>query len=249
MQNKPTTSNEPHQEGSIFHAQEPDPSPEQPSKNRKFSGQTKLVFRAKQVLERDNGKGGKKALPAGSNLIGKLLTSIDSRDLSSPIKVLLLYGGKFQNEEFIEKNTVLLGKANFSGKGERIFISFDKAISPTGQERQIVASALDSSDYANGIVGDVHSETAMRIAGTLGLTMVSSMSDVLTEKIAHGESGVVIPKANLRNAAYQGVSKVTAMEASRQAETIAQTPPYITLDAGVGLIVTLGALYGADNEQ
>jgi type IV secretory pathway VirB10-like protein len=208
-----------------------------------------LVFRAKQVLERDNGKSGKKALPTGSNLIGKLLTTIDSRDLSSPIKVLIPYGGKFQGEEFIEKNTVFIGKASYSGKGERVFISFDRAILPSGQEKSITASALDSSDYSNGIVGDVHSETGMRIAGSLGLTMVSSMSDVLTEKTAHGESGVVIPKANIRNAAFQGVSKISAMEASRQAETIAQTPPYITLDAGIDLIVTLGAIYGAENEQ
>ncbi len=89
----------------------------------------------------------------------------------------------------------------------------------------------------------------MRIAGTLGLTMVSSMSDVLTEKTTHGESGVTTPKANMKNAVFQGVSKVSEMEASRQAEAMAQTPPYITLDAGIDLIVTLGALYGADDGQ
>lgn len=248
-QKKPASVSEPHQEASTFQAQEPTNLPQPPAKTVNHSGQSKLAFRAKQVLERDNGKEGKKALPTGSNLIGKLLTAIDSRDLSSPIKVLLPYGGKFQSEQFIEKNTILLGKANYSGKGERIFISFDRAILPSGQERSITASALDSSDYSNGIVGDVHSETGMRIAGSLGLTMVSSMSDVLTEKTAHGESGVVIPKANMRNAAFQGISKVSSIEASRQAETIAQTPPYITLDAGIDLIITLGAFYGTENEQ
>lgn len=245
---KTTLATLPIQEASTFQAQEL-ANESTPTKQRstQYSGQSKLVFRAKQVLERTDGKNSKK-IPTGSNLIGKLLTALDSRDPSSVVKVLLPYGGKFQNEELIEKNTVLMGKATFSGKGERVFITFDRAISQSGQERSIVATALDSSDYSNGVIGDVHSETGMRVTGTLGLTMVASMADVLTEKTAYGESGVVVAKANMKNAGLQGVSKVSEMEASRQMETIAQTQPYITLDAGTDLIVTLGAFYGAENE-
>lgn len=208
----------------------------------------KLEYRAKQVLVRSDDKSSKKALPNGSNIIGKLLSAIDSRDLTSQVKVLLPYGANFKGEQFIEKNSMLIGKAHYSGKGERIYLSFDKAISPTGEEKQIMAMALDSSDYSNGIIGDVHSETGIRIAGTLGLTMVSSMTDVLTDKTAHGDFGATTPKPTMKNAVFQGVSKVSEMEAARHAEAMAQTPPYITLEAGTDIIISLTSAFGGENE-
>lgn len=210
--------------------------------------QSKLEYRAKQVLVRSDDKSSKKALPNGSNIIGKLLSAIDSRDLTSQVKVLLPYGANFKGEQFIEKNSMLIGKANYSGKGERIYLTFDKSISPTGEEKPIMAIALDSADYSNGVIGEVHSETGIRIAGTLGLTMVSSMTDVLTEKTAHGDFGATTPKPTMRNAVFQGVSKVTDMEAARHADAMAQTPPYITLEAGTDLIISLTSAFGGENE-
>jgi hypothetical protein len=210
--------------------------------------QSKIEYRAKQVLLRSDDKSFKKILPNGSNIIGKLLSAIDSRDLNSQVKVLLPYGASFKGEQFIEKNSMLIGKANYTGKGERIFITFDKSVSPSGDEKQIKASALDSSDYAFGIIGKAHSETGMRIAGTLGLTMVSSMTDVLTEKTVQSESGVVTPKSTMKNAIFQGVSDVSEMEAGRHAEAMAQTPPYVTLDSGIDLIISLSSAYGDDSE-
>lgn len=214
----------------------------------RITDQKKLEYRAKQVLIRSDDKSLKKNLPNGSNIIGKLLSAIDSRDLNSFVKVLLPYGANLKGEQFIEKNSMLIGKAHYSGKGERIYLNFDKAISPSGEERQITAMALDSSDYSNGIIGEVHSETGIRIAGTLGLTMVSSMTDVLTEKTAHGESGVITPKATMKNAVYQGVSKVSELEAARHTEAMVQTPPYITLESGTDLIISLTSAFGGENE-
>lgn len=216
--------------------------------NRSTSNSIKLSYRAKQVLERTDAKESKKGLPTGSNIIGKLLSAIDSRDLNGPIKVLLPYGASFKGEQFIEKNSLLIGKASYSGKGDRIFLSFDKAIMPSGEEKSIMATALDSEDYSNGLIGEVHSETTMRVAGTLGLTMISSMSDVLTEKTAHGEFGSTTPNATMKNAVLQGVSKVSELEAGRQAEAMAQTPPYITLEAGADLIISLNSSFGLENE-
>ena len=215
---------------------------------RNSNSPIKISYRAKQVLVRTDIKDLKKGLPTGSNIIGKLLSAIDSRDLSGPIKVLLPYGASFKGEQFIEKNSLLIGRASYSGKGERIFLSFDKAITPSGEEKSIMATALDSADYANGLIGEVHSETTMRVAGTLGLTMISSMTDVLTEKTAHGEFGSTTPNSTMKNAVLQGVSKVSEMEAGRQAEAMAQTPPYVTLEAGADLIISLNSSFGLENE-
>lgn len=198
-----------------------------------------IDFQAKQVIERGSEEGSHGSLPTGTNMIGKLLTAIDTRNLSSTIKVLLPYGASFNGEVYFEKGTVLIGNANFPGQGERVNMSFDKAVTPEGHEFKVSAHALDSSDYANGVIGDVHSETGLRVAGTLGLTMISGMADVLTEKSAHGESGVVTTKSTMKNAVTHGVSKVAEMEAARQAETMAKTPPYVTIEAGTDVIITL----------
>lgn len=83
---------------------------------RNSNSPIKISYRAKQVLVRTDIKDLKKGLPTGSNIIGKLLSAIDSRDLSGPIKVLLPYGASFKGEQFIEKNSLLIGRASYSGK-------------------------------------------------------------------------------------------------------------------------------------
>ncbi len=212
-----------------------------------FSSNGSIQYRAKQVISRDD-TNKKSQMPTGANFIGKLLTAVDSRDLSSLIKVLLPYGMKFKGEEFVERDSILIGKATYTGKGDRFFLTFEQAILPNGDEKPINAYALDTSDYSNGVVGEYHSESGVRIASTLGLTLVSGMADVLTEKTSLGDgfgsSGVVTMKSNMKNAAFHGVSKVTEMEASRQGEALAQTPPYVTLEAGKDIIITLTGAYG-----
>ena len=69
--------------------------------------------------------------------------------------------------------------------------------------------------------------------------MVAGVSDVLVEKEALGQGYSTTPKATLKNGVYNGVAKVADMEASRQAERLAQTPEYVTIEAGTDLIVSL----------
>jgi hypothetical protein len=213
------------------------------SRSYPSSSSRRMQLKAQQVITRGDNETKKSAMPTGANFIGKLLSAVDTRDLSSMIKVLLPYGAKFQGKEFLERDTVLIGKATFSGKGERVFLTFDKAIDSNGREMPIMAHALDTSDYANGVIGDTHSETGMRVAGTLGLTMISGMTDVLTEKTAHGDFGITTPKSSMKNAVFHGISKVSEMEASRQVEELAQASPYITLDAGMDVIITLSSAF------
>lgn len=210
---------------------------ERPSRSKS----TPIQLKAQQVISRgsDESEGG--GLPTGTNLIGKLLSAVDTREMSSMVRVLLPYGARFQGRDYLARDTILVGRASYSGKGERVFLTFERAISPNGQEIPIQAHALDTSDYVNGLRGHLHSETGVRIAGTLGLTMISGMADVLTERTAHGDFGITTPKSTMRNAVLQGASRVTEMEASRQAEGLAQASPYVTLDAGMDMIVTLSS--------
>ena len=69
--------------------------------------------------------------------------------------------------------------------------------------------------------------------------MVSGMTEVLTEKKALGDKGVVTPKATMKNAIYHGISKVSEMEAARQAQELSAERAYVTIEAGSDVIVSL----------
>lgn len=200
-----------------------------------------IKLMARQVITRDDLPREDSSLPTGSNFIGKLISTIDTRDAKQFIKVLLPYGGSFDGKKVLDKDTMILGTAQYMGIGEKIYLSFTKAILPDGQEMEINAQALDPSDYSSGIRGEYHGTAGVRIATTLGLSMVSGMTEVLTEKKVHGESGAITPRSTMKNALYHGVSKVSEMEASRQASELGQEKAYVTVEAGTDLIISLTA--------
>lgn len=200
-----------------------------------------IKLMARQVITRDDFPREDSSLPTGSNFIGKLISTIDTRDAKQFIKVLLPYGGSFDGKKVLDKDTMILGTAQYMGNGEKVYLSFTKAILPNGQEMEINAQALDPSDYSSGIRGEYHGTAGVRIATTLGLSMVSGMTEVLTEKKVHGESGAITPKSTMKNALYHGVSKVSEMEATRQASELGQEKAYVTVEAGTDLIISLTA--------
>lgn len=207
----------------------------------------KINYRAKQVLVSEGAFDPARTIPMGTNIIGRTLTTIDTRQADQLVKVLLPYGGHFQGGGEIPKNSIVFGQVSYGGKGKKVFIKFGKGTLPGGQEFPLEAQALSSSDYSPGISGSFHGNSDLRIASTLGLTMVAGMSDVLTEKESLGgsalQSGAVTPKATMKNALYHGVSEVAKAEAQRQAEAIGDEQEYVTVDAGTDIIVSLTKAY------
>lgn len=205
-----------------------------------------IEYKAPQVIRRKGPDGFTKGLPLGSNLIGKLLTSIDTREVRRLYKVLLPYGGKDKNGGSIPKNTIIFGTVNYPGKGNKLFIQFSKALLPDGKEVKLNAQALSSKNYSPGILGDFHGRGTERIVSTLGLSMVSAMTDTLTEKQALGQGESIIAKATTKNALYQGVSRAAEIEAGRQAEELGKQQEYVTVQAGTEMIVNLISTYYGD---
>ena len=203
----------------------------------------KIKYRAPQVIERQDSFTSK--LPLGSNLIGKLLTSIDTRESEQSYKVLLPYGGKGKHGG-IPKNTVLFGTVNYPNKGRKVFMQFSKALLPDGHEVELKAQALNAKDYSPGLEGKLHSGTTARVAATLGLTMVSAFTDTLTEKQALGAEGQVAPKATVKDAMYQGIAKASETEAQRQAAELGNVQSYVTVPAGREIIVNLLSTYRSE---
>ena len=210
-----------------------------------------VEYKAPQVIERKGPDGFAKGLPLGTNLVGKLLTAIDTREAGQLYKVLLPYGGKDKNGGSLPKNSIAFGKISYPGKGEKVFIQFTKALLPDGREVKMKAQALNSKNYSPGLTGDFHGKRTERIVATLGLTMVSAMSDTLTEREAlggpAGQGGMVAtevtPKATAKNALYQGISKVSEMEAGRQASELGNQQEYVTIPAGKEMVVNLVSTY------
>lgn len=195
-----------------------------------------IKYRAKQVIIRDETQS---FLPTGTNFIGKLLSAIDTRNQGQWVKAILPHGGKFKDRGHLPKDTILMGTINYPGKGKKVFINFSKGILPSGHEFSLQAQVLDSKNHAYGISGTYHSRRGSQIASVLGLSMISGMTEVLTEKKALGETKVVAPKATIENAFYHGVSKVADMEAKRQASELGELAPYVTVPAGESLIIGL----------
>ena len=219
-----------------------------PKKQVKPAPKQKIKYRAPQVIERQDSFTSK--LPLGSNLIGKLLTAVDTRESEQLYKVLLPYGGKGKHGG-IPKNTVLFGTVNYPNKGRKVFMQFSKALLPDGREVELKAQALNAKDYSPGLEGKLHSGTTVRVAATLGLTMVSAFTDTLTEKQVLGSEGQVAPKATVKDAMYQGIAKASEAEAQRQAAELSNVQAYVTVPAGREIIVNLLASYrgGARKRQ
>ena len=215
-----------------------------PRKDKPVShNKQQLKYKAPQVIERKGTDNFTSKLQIGANLIGKLLTSIDTRESKQLYKVLLPYGGKGKHGEGIPKNSILFGTINYPNKGRKVFMQFTKALLPDGGEVEVKAQALNAKDYSPGLEGKFHSGTAARVASTLGLTMVSAFTDTLTEKQVLGAEGAVTPKSTAKNALYQGIAKASEMEAQRQMAELGDVQAYVTIPAGQELIVNLLATY------
>lgn len=202
----------------------------------------KLSYNAKQVFERTEAQGLMTPIPSGTNFVGKLINGIDTRQDNQVLKVSLPYGGSHPSGGKIPRDTVLLGSASYSG-GDRVYIRFTRVIYPNGQEYRIDAQALSSGDYTPGLIGYHHSETDLRVAGSLALTMVSAGADVLTQRTMYGANaygmGMNQPNPTMGNAALQGVSQVTKQEAERVGSKMQNKEEYLTVPTGGDLIVSL----------
>lgn len=206
-----------------------------------------IRYRARQVFAPDASQ---TRIPSGANFIGKLLTSIDTRS-PQQVHVILPYGGSHKSGGgALPPETILLGRFSYSGQGERVFMVFNRAVLPDGQELTVSAQALSSKDYRAGVIGQYHSNKGAQMASVVGLSMVSGISEVMVEKEGLGQSHLPTPKATLQNGLYNGLSKVTEMEATNQAAQLAQIPSYVTIDSGSDVIISLaGGLYTHEQQQ
>ena len=127
----------------------------------------------------------------------------------------------------IEKNTILFGRVTYSGHGEKVYLALNKALSPEGHEFEIEAQALNPKDYSPGLAGTLNSNSDFRILSAVGLAVVSGATEIMTEREMVNDMSV--PKLEMQNAVYQGISKSSQAEASREASKLNESEDYITI--------------------
>lgn len=215
-----------------------DPSDENQNKltQQQLKKSLKVIYKASQVIQR-NGNA-ENNLPLGTNVIGKLLSSIDTRNLSTK-KVILPYGVKSKTGDvLLPVGTIIIGQPGYPGQGEKVFINFTKGVLPHGKQFDLQGQALSTNDNSPGLTGVFHSNTVNRVASVLGLSMVSGVTEVLVEKESLGQGFNVTPRPYVKNGLLNGVSKVANTEANIQASKLAAKPEYVTIDTGQDLIVS-----------
>lgn len=207
-----------------------------------------IKYAGTQVLVRKTDQGGR-ALPVGTNFIGRLLTDIDTRMTDNLVRVLLPFGAKFKDRAGLPAKTLLLGMAKYSGHGKRLFLKFHIGVLPSGEQFKLQAQAMDSKDFSIGLLGKYHSAFGNRVGATLGFAFLSGASDVMQEREALGEGFMVSKKANLKNAMLGGLSEFSKTEGALQLQEVRGKGAYVTLPQGKELIVTLTETFNKGGSQ
>lgn len=229
QQQKPADGNQPRLGGVADHAPE--------TKQAHINRGKPIRYKARQVLSPDAIA---EKIPSGANFVGKLITSIDTRSPQA-VHVMLPYGGSHRlGGGSLPPETILMGQFNYSGQNERVYMTFNRAVLPDGQEVVIKAQGLSSKDYRPGVIGDFHTNKGSQMASVLGLSMINGISEVMVEKEGLGQSFETTAKPTIKNGLYNGLAKVTENEANSQAAQLAQTPSYVTIDSGSDVIISLG---------
>lgn len=203
----------------------------------------KINFKAQQVITRDNTGDPTRSIPMGTNMIGKTLTAIDTRESSQIIKVLLPYGGRSKFGVEIGKGTILFGHVSYSGRGRKVSITINKGLTPDEREFDIEAHVLDPSNYSVGLVGEVNSQSDVRVLSAMGLSVASGAMDIMMERETMNGLGQTAPRATLGNATLKGLSESAQDESTRQAEKFKDSEDFITIPAGSDVIVSLTKSY------
>ncbi|MBF0298172.1 MAG: hypothetical protein HQK51_05595 [Oligoflexia bacterium] len=201
-----------------------------------------IIYEASQVVERnDDLSKSKKILPFGASFVGKLLTSIDTRRKNSIVKIILPYNVKRKGETFLQKNSILIGSAEYSTPDSKVYININKGIQPEGDEFDISAKVMSVSESDDGINGDYHSNKAEKFITLLGMNLIGASTEILQDREVYtSREGIsVLPKAKVKNALLEGGKRTMDNEIQEIEDSYNKIEPFVTIDAGEYLIVNL----------
>lgn len=197
-----------------------------------------IQYSAPQVIERDKGRS---LAPIASKIKAILRYPLDTRYPESMVEAILPRAFFFRGKKIMPQKTVLIGKMIYRGRGDRVQVNFYRGVKPDGREFKLSAVAMDADSGLLGLKGIVHGNAQKRIAKTIGLSAISNMAHVLTQKeaLGRGHGTSIEYKSTVPNALIYATGKTAKKEAVRRMERIGEGGDYITVKAHTAFIVVL----------
>lgn len=143
---------------------------------------------------------------SGKVLAGTLVKATLSSGASNGLVKATLNETLVSDGEVLARSgAVILGQG--SSTEDRLYIHFNKLITHDGQPIPITAQAADSSDKSLGLKGSKLGGKALSLAAGIGLNFLTGASEGFQD--SHGEQGVVVKRASLKNAFLQGTARAS----------------------------------------
>ncbi|MBF0361162.1 MAG: hypothetical protein HQK49_09130 [Oligoflexia bacterium] len=223
-----------------------------PSATKQDKESDPLIYNAPQVIAREDGEDDGNKIPIGTSFIGKLLTPIDTRVTNSLVRIILPFGSRNNQGPTIPKNTILFAQMQYFDDGEKVHLNIVKGVTSEGIEFEIKAQVLDIEDFSPGLNGNYHSNADKRLSASLGWNLVGAAGEIMQDREVLGGGGsggvgvngnvnsaVVMPKSNLKNAILEGTKRSVDNESGKVFERLNSQKPYVTIESGREVLVTL----------
>ncbi len=154
-------------------------------------------FKGPQVLSRPTSE----VIPPGSMIKAILVSGASNGSVKARSTESLIING----EVLIPSGAVFWGTG--ASSENRLYVNFQKLILKNGSVKPISAQAADGSDKVAGLKGSKLGNYGFRLAGSVGLNLLSGLSEGLRESDV--KDGVKIPKSDLKNALLSGTAHAT----------------------------------------
>jgi len=149
--------------------------------------------------------------PPGSEVMAILA----SAGANGTVKVRLTEDLILNGDIYASKNSVLIG--NGQSSEDRLYIKFNRLVSPEGRSRKIVAEAFDLKDRERGLSGKKVSDQVFKIAASSALIFLGGVADSLQESTS-GPFGS--GRRSLRDAALSGIAQATTEHGRRYLDSL-----------------------------
>lgn len=174
-----------------------------------------------------------KSIPTGTEARAILVSGASN----GPVKARLSESVRLDGDTLIESGSILYGVGQSTE--ERLFISFNKLIRPSGAEVKIKAEAFDLSDKIIGLKGSKVSSQATKIALSTGLSFVSGYVEGLKEPepFLMGSGG---GRRSPKDAAMDGAATAAADQSKSLMDSIKNSPVIIEVKENSPIWVVFG---------
>lgn len=201
---------------------------ERPEVNTKMQIPSIQNERPNSTKDRNNSDGVKLRQPVSK------IKAIDLRAMTEPppgaeVNAVLVSGGAngtvkvkttqdlvLNDESYAQAGSLLIGTGSSTDK--RLYVTFNRIVSPEGKTKSIYAQAYDFNDRIRGLKGKKVSDQIFKIATSSALIFLSGLSESMQE--SQGVGNIAGQRKSLRDAALGGVAQASSEHGKRMLDEL-----------------------------